>query len=440
MVHDMTRGKLFPILVKFTIPLVLGNLLQLTYNAVDGIVVGQFVGATALAAVGTSNPLMTLIILFEQGICLGTGILIGMMYGAKQEDRLKREVSTGFLAGAAFSVLMSALVMIFAPGILRLMQVEESIIGEASVYLRVIGFGLIFNFIYNYFAGTLRAMGDAKSPLIFLAVSAALNICGDLFFVCVLHMGIMGAAVATVVSEALSGILCWIYVQKKIPILQLGRAWLVFDAGLFHLTLSYGMVSALQQSAVQIGKLGIQGIVNTMGVNATAAFSAVNRADDYAMVIEQNIAHAMTSVMAQNEGAGEETRVRAVFRYGMLLETAYGLFSGILFWCLAEPMMRLFTADAAVIELGTGYLRLIAFMYLLPAVTNGVQGYFRGIGDLKVTLLSTTVNMCTRVLAAALLVFARGMGFLAIPWSYTVGWVCMMAVEIPFLVGKMRKK
>ncbi|MCH4035963.1 MAG: MATE family efflux transporter [Lachnospiraceae bacterium] len=440
MVHDMTRGKLFPILVKFTIPLVLGNLLQLTYNAVDGIVVGQFVGATALAAVGTSNPLMTLIILFEQGICLGTGILIGMMYGAKQEARLKREVSTGFLAGAAFSVLMSALVMIFAPQILRLMQVEEVIIGEASVYLRVIGFGLLFNFIYNYFAGTLRAMGDAKSPLIFLAVSAALNICGDLFFVCTLHLGIMGAAVATVVSEALSGILCWIYVQKKIPILQLGRGWLVFDPSLFRLTLSYGMVSALQQSAVQIGKLGIQGIVNTMGVNATAAFSAVNRADDYAMVIEQNIAHAMTSVMAQNEGAGEEKRVRTVFRYGMLLEAAYGLFSGILFWCLAEPMMRLFTADAAVIELGTGYLRLIAFMYLLPAVTNGVQGYFRGIGDLKVTLLSTTVNMCTRVLAAALLVFAQGMGFLAIPWSYTVGWVCMMAVEIPFLVGKMRKK
>ncbi len=347
MVHDMTQGKLFPILVKFTIPLVLGNLLQLTYNAVDSIVVGRFVGATALAAVGTSNPLMTLIILFEQGICLGTGVLIGMMYGAKQMDRLRREVSTGLLSGALFSVLMSVLVMVFAPQILRILQVEKIIIGEASVYLRVIGFGLIFNFIYNYFAGTLRAMGDAKSPLYFLAISAALNILGDLFFVCVLRMGILGAAVATVVSEGLSGILCWIYVQKKIPVLQLGREWLIFDFSLLRLTLSYGFVSALQQSAVQFGKLGVQAIVNTMGVASTAAFSAVNRADDYAMVIEQNIAHAMTSVMAQNEGAGKHRRVLAVFRYGMSLELVYGVFSGVLFYLLAGPMMQLFTSDPA---------------------------------------------------------------------------------------------
>lgn len=438
MVHDMTQGKLFPILVKFTIPLVLGNLLQLTYNAVDSIVVGRFVGATALAAVGTSNPLMTLIILFEQGICLGTGVLIGMMYGAKQMDRLRREVSTGLLSGALFSVLMSVLVMVFAPQILRILQVEKIIIGEASVYLRVIGFGLIFNFIYNYFAGTLRAMGDAKSPLYFLAISAALNIVGDLFFVCVLRMGILGAAVATVVSEGLSGILCWIYVQKKIPVLQLGREWLIFDFSLLRLTLSYGFVSALQQSAVQFGKLGVQAIVNTMGVASTAAFSAVNRADDYAMVIEQNIAHAMTSVMAQNEGARKHRRVLAVFRYGMSLELVYGVFSGVLFYLLAGPMMQLFTSDPDVLTIGTRYLHLIAFMYLLPAITNGVQGYFRGIGDLKVTLLSTTVNMCSRVAAAALLVFGRGMGMDAIPWSYLVGWVFMMIVELPFLVKNLR--
>lgn len=440
MVQDMTEGKLFPMLVKFTVPLVLGNLLQLTYNAVDSIVVGRFVGAEALAAVGTSNPLMTLIILFEQGICLGTGILIGMLYGAKQLERLKRQVSTGFLAGAAFSLAMALVVGLFAPQILRLLQAEDVIIGEASLYLRVVSLGLVFNFIYNYFAGTLRAMGDAKSPLYFLAVSAALNIAGDLVFVCLLRLGIFGAALATVVSEALSGILCWIYVQKKIPLLQLGRGWLVFDRGLLKLTLSYGFVSAMQQCAVQIGKLGVQTIVNTMGVASTAAFSAVNRADDYAMVIEQNIAHAMTSVMAQNEGAGKETRVRTTFRYGMELEVAYGILSGILFYVLAEPMMRLFTDDPEVTAIGVSYLRLISFMYLLPALTNGIQGYFRGIGDLKVTLVSSMINMGFRVLAAAVLVFAFGMDMQAIPWSYLVGWLCMMAVEVPFLVHKRKEQ
>lgn len=435
----MTQGRLFPLLVKFTIPLVLGNLLQLTYNAVDSIIVGRFVGADALAAVGTSNPLMTLIVLFLNGISLGAGILIGTMYGAKQYDRLKRQVSTGMVAGMIFSVVLSVIFILTAEQLLKIMQIDPSILDEAVRYLRVISVGLIFTFIYNYLASTLRALGDSRSPLYFLAISAFLNIFGDLLFVVKLRMGIEGVAIATVVSEALSGALCWIYIIRKIPILNLRRRWLTFDLSLLKLTVQYGFVSAMQQATVQMGKLGIQTIVNTMGVESTAAFNAVNRADDYAVVVEQNIAHSMTSVMAQNRGAGQMSRVRTSFRYGLYLELAYGVLSGIVFFVFAVPLMQLFTTDTEVVRIGAGYLRLIAFMYILPAITNGVQGYFRGMGDLKITLISSLINMGVRVAAAIPLVFGLHMDMEAIPWSYLIGWGAMMAYEIPYMIYMMRR-
>lgn len=439
MTHDMTQGRLFPLLVKFTIPLVLGNLLQLTYNAVDSIIVGRFVGADALAAVGTSNPLMTLIVLFLNGISLGAGILIGTMYGAKQYDRLKRQVSTGMVAGMIFSVVLSVIFILTAAQLLKIMQIDLSILDEAVRYLRVIAVGLIFTFIYNYLASTLRALGDSRSPLYFLAISAFLNVFGDLLFVVKLRMGIEGVAIATVVSEALSGVLCWIYIIRKIPILNLRRRWLTFDLSLLKLTVQYGFVSAMQQATVQMGKLGIQTIVNTMGVESTAAFNAVNRADDYAVVVEQNIAHSMTSVMAQNRGAGQMSRVRTSFRYGLYLELAYGVLSGIVFFVFAVPLMQLFTTDTEVVRIGAGYLRLIAFMYILPAITNGVQGYFRGMGDLKITLISSLINMGVRVAAAIPLVFGLHMDMEAIPWSYLIGWGAMMAYEIPYMIYMMRR-
>lgn len=439
MTKDLTKGHLLPLLIKFTIPLVLGNLLQLTYNAADSMIVGRFVGANALAAVGTSNPLMTLVLLFVNGICLGAGILIGTMYGAKKFDRLQRQVSTAMISGLVFSAAISVLTIFLAPYLLRLLQVEPEILADSTRYLRIIALGLIFSFIYNFFASTLRAMGDSRSPLLFLGVSAFLNIFGDLFFVVVLHRGVGGCAIATVFSEALSAFLCWIYVRRKIPLLNLGRKWLVFDRSLLKLTLSYGIVSALQQATVQMGKLGTQGIVNTLGVEATAAFNTTNRTDDYAIIPEQNIAHAMTSVMAQNYGAGEKKRVYHCFRYGLLLEILYGTLMGILFYFFSNPIMRLFTTDREVIRLGEIYLHLIALMYILPGITNAIQGFFRGIGDLKVTLWSSLINMGTRVASTFPMVYLWHMGFAAVPWSYLVGWICMLAFEAPYLVRMWKK-
>lgn len=433
MTKDMTKGALFPILIRFTVPLILGNLLQLTYNAVDGIIVGQYVGKEALAAVGTGNPLVTLMILFLQGICLGAGILIGTLYGAKDYETLKRQVSTAMSAGIIFSLTLTAIIFAAAPALLTILQVDAAIRVEAVLYLRIITCGLMFNFIYNFFAGTLRAMGDSRSPLFFLGISAAVNVIGDLLFVIAFSMGTTGCAVSTVLSEALSCLLCWIYIRKRIPILNLGKQWFCFDRDLLIQTVRYGLVSALQQSAVQLGKLGIQGTVNTMGVTATAAFAAINRIDDYAYIPEQNIGHAMTSVMAQNRGAGEIRRVKEAFRVGMYVELAYGGIIGLLLVFLANPLMRLFTQDEMTILMGERYLHLIAFMYFVPAVTNGVQGYFRGMGDLKITLWSSLINMGVRVAVCLFLVFGCKMGITALPWAYLAGWIAMILYEIPYL-------
>lgn len=434
MAKDLTTGKITPQLVKFTIPLVLGNLFQLTYNAVDSIIVGRFVGKEALAAVGICNPILTLFILFLNGLCMGASILMGNQFGAKDYDKLHRQISTTMIAGFLFSVFLSVSCIIFAHPILRIMRVDLSIMSMTTNYLRIIFAGLIFTFMYNCFASTLRALGDSQTPLYFLITSSVVNIIGDLFFVLFLGWGSEGCAVATVLSEALSCILCIIYIQMKVPVLQLGKKWLIFDKKLLGKTISYGWASAMQQATVQLGKLGIQAIVNSMGVAVAAAFAVVNRIDDFAYSPEQNIGHAMTALMAQSKGAGKKDRLKEAFRSGMKIELVYGIAIFLICFLFATPLMRLFTKDSDVIRHGVTYLRLISIMYLLPAATNGIQGYFRGIGDLKITLISSFVNMGVRVVVAAILVLTFSLQIEALPYSYLAGWIGMLITELPLLI------
>lgn len=440
MTKDLTTGKIMPILVNFTVPLVLGNLFQLTYNAVDSIIVGHFVGKEALAAVGICNPVSTLMILFLNGLCMGASILMGIQYGAKDYETLHRQISTTLLSGAFFSFFLTLVCVIFAVPILLLLQVDPSIMSMTVQYLRIIFLGLMFTFLYNFFSSTLRALGDSASPLYFLIISAILNIFGDLFFVIVLKAGSNGCAISTVLSEALCCLFCIIYIQKKVPILRLGKKWLVFDARLLKKTIAYGWASAMQQATVQMGKIAIQALVNTMGVSVTAAFAVVNRIDDFAITPEQNIAHAMTALMAQNKGAGKNDRMREGFRCGMILELVYG--AAVMLICLgfARPLMSLFVKDEEVIGHGVVYLHLIAVMYILPAVTNALQGFFRGIGDLKVTLMSSFTNMTVRVIAAAPMVLLWNFGIEALPYSYLAGWIAMLLVETPLMLRIYRKK
>ena len=398
MTKDMTSGAITPLLIKFTIPLVLGNLFQLTYNAADSIIVGKFVGEDALAAVGTSNPLMTLAILFINGMCLGAGILVSTAFGAGDTKLVERQVSTTAI--------------VFA--------------------------GLIFTFFYNFLAATMRALGDSKSALYFLMISAVLNIGGDLFFVEALGWGSEGCALSTVLSEAACCLLCVVYIRYKVPVLQLGRRWLVYDGKLLRKTVSYGWASAMQQATVQLGKIAVQAIVNTMGVNAMAAFTAASRIDDFAYTPQQNIGHAMTTLMAQNRGAGKTDRVRQGYHCGMRIEFAYGILLTAVCLLFAQPIIRLFATDPAVVDLGVRFLRTSALFYMLPAATNGIQGFFRGMGDLKVTLNSSMLNMGGRVAAAALFVLVMKMDIEALPFSYAVGWLLMLLYELPMLVRFLR--
>ena len=440
MTKDLTTGKIMPILVNFTVPLVLGNLFQLTYNAVDSIIVGHFVGKEALAAVGFCNPISTLMILFLNGLCMGASILMGIQYGAKDYKTLHRQISTTMLSGVVFSFFLTLFCVVFAVPILHLLQVDASIMEMTRQYLRIIFLGLMFTFLYNFFSSTLRALGDSASPLYFLIISAVLNIFGDLFFVIVLKAGSNGCAISTVLSEALCCLFCIIYIQKKVPILRLGKKWLVFDSRLLKKTIAYGWASAMQQATVQMGKIAIQALVNTMGVSVAAAFAVVNRIDDFAITPEQNIAHAMTALMAQNKGAGKNDRMREGFRCGMILEIVYGAAVMVICQVFAGELMALFVKDEEVIGHGVIYLHLIAVMYILPAVTNAIQGFFRGIGDLKVTLMSSFTNMAVRVIAAAPMILLWNFGIEALPYSYLAGWVAMLLVETPLMIRIYRKK
>ena len=437
---DMTHGKIFMPLVAFTIPLVLGNLFQLTYNAADSIIVGKFVGEGALAAVGTSTPIMNIAILLISGLCMGASVLMSAQYGARDYDLLARQISTTMWAGCAFSVLFSIVTIALAGPVLRLIRVPLEVIPEASSYLRIVFLGIVFTFMYNFLAGTMRALGDSRTPLYFLVISSVLNVVGDLVFVAGLKWGVRGSAVSTVLSEAFCCALCAWYIKKRIPLLCLGRKWLVFDRTLVGKTVSYGSTSAMQQVCLQVGKVIIQSVVNTQGVAVMAAFTAVSRVDDFAYTPQQNIGHAMTTFIAQNKGAGQKERIRRGFECGLLIEIAYSVLLLTVILVGARPVMGLFAdqEEGEVIKLGVSYLHCIALMYLLPGFTNGIQGFFRGIGDMKVTLYSTFMNMVGRVAAVVIMIRVLSMEFTSLAWANMIGWIVMLLFEAPLLVKQLK--
>ena len=442
MTTDMTEGRIIPQLTEFTIPLVLGNLFQLTYNAADSVIVGKFVGDDALAAVGTAGPVMNMVILLISGMCMGAGILMSTQYGAKKYGHLERQISTTLLGGLAFSIVIAALLVIFAHPLLILLQVPADIIGPAGVYLRIVFTGLIFTFVYNFFSNTLRALGDSKAPLYFLIISAFLNIVLDLFFVVALKWGVPGSAVATVLSEGLCCMCCMIYIKKEVPLLCLGEKWRIFDVPILWRTFTYGITSALQQMCIQLGKICVQTVVNVQGVAFIAAFTAINRVDDFAMTPQGNIAHAATTFMAQNKGAGKIARMKKGFLSSLILQAVYTTVIAVLVFVFSRQIMELFVSDGSeeVISLGMSYLQLIAFMYFMPSATNVIQGFFRGLGDLKVTLVSTVLNMAVRFLAAWIMIHILGGGFECLAWSNFVGWIAMLSFQVPMILIRWKKE
>jgi putative MATE family efflux protein len=434
----MTNGNISNHLIKFAVPLVLGNLFQLTYNAADSIIVGRYVGTSALAAVGTANPIMNIIIFLIVGICMGASVLMSEYFGANDIKKFKSEVSTTMIAGLIFTGIIIIICVILVEPILRLIQTPQEIISDAATYLRIIFIGLIFTFLYNVYASTLRSIGDSKSPLIFLIISAILNVVMDIIFVVYFNMGVAGAAIATVTAEMFSSLFCIIYVYKKVPLLHFSKNEIVLDKDLLKRTISYSSVTAMQQTCLYVGKVLVQSAVNPLGVDAIATFNAVNRVDDFAFTPQQSISNAMTTFLAQNRGAKKHERIKQGLWTGLKIETLYWCIIVGLIYFGANNLMNLFVPNegSKVIELGVIYLHMMAFFYVLPAWTNGIQGYFRGMGQLKVTLISTFSQMFGRVTFAYLL--APRLGIVGIALSCFAGWVIMLAYEVPVLIKHRR--
>jgi len=426
----MTSGPITPQIIHFTVPLVIGNFCLLTYNAADSIIVGRFIGPNALAAVGAASPIMNIVLFLIVGICLGMSVLMGNFFGAGDIAKLKREISTALIAGGVFTLVIILLGLIFSRAILSLMNTPAEIMDDATLFLRIIFVGMFFTFIYNIYASTLRSMGNSRASLYFLIASAVLNVLLDLLFVAVFKLGIAGAACATVIAEALSALFCIVYVRRKIPILKYTRHEFMFDRSLLRETVNYSSVAAMQQITLHVGKLLVQGAVNPLGIFAIAAFNAVGRIDDFVMTVQQNIAHGVTGFMAQNVGGGRGDRIRKGFYTGLKMEVIYSLAMGVIIFVFARQFVTLFVGNegAKVVESGVQYLKIMSFIYLLPGVTNILQGYFRGLGKLKMTLNSTFTQIVARVISAYLM--ASYFHLRGIALACLVGWIFMLAYEL----------
>lgn len=439
MVTDMTEGSISRHLISYSIPLILGNLFQLTYNAVDSIIVGRFIGKEALAAVGTASPVMNIIVLGISGICIGASVLMSNFFGGKKEDMVKKEMATTAVFGVYFSLAVVLLGIFITTPLLKALYVPEEILGIASVYLRIIFLGAPFTFFYNAVSSAMKSVGDSRTPLKFLAFCSVLNGILDLILIGIFHLGIICSAATTVVAEALSAVLCIWYVYGNVPLLQLKPSEFKIDRELLKQTLKYGGVTALQQSCQPVGKLLIQGAVNPMGVDVIAAFNAVNRIDSYAFTPEQSISNGITTFIAQNAGAKKEERIKKGFGTGLLLEFCYWILICGVTLLLREPVMRLFVTgqNPEIVALGSGYLGIMAFFYIFPGFTNGFQGYFRGRKCMKMTLLGTFIQTGLRVIFVYVLTPVMGLNGVA--FACAIGWSVMLLVEVPYYFYVERK-
>lgn len=431
--RDMTVGKSFSHLWRYALPLLLGNWMQLSYNAVDSIIAGRFIGKEALAAEGIAGPVMNLVILAISGLCIGAGVLMSEAFGAKDYEKLKKTLANTITFGGVLCCAVAVLGVAFTPQILQSLEVPEEIFSTTCAYLRITFLGAPFTFSYNALAAGLKSVGDARTPLKFLAFSAILNALLDLIFLGLLGFGIVCSAVTTVVAEAVSAALALRYMTAKVPQLVPQKEQWKLQRKLLGEILCYAGPSALQQAVQPIGKVLIQSQVNALGVSVIAAYNAVTRVDDFACIPEQSISSAISTYIAQNRGARRQDRIRSGFRVGIRMEVCYWAIICIVVTLLREPIMSMFVTGedaASVVRIGSEYLGYMAIFYLWPAMTNGVQGFFRGMGKMYTTVLGTFIQTAIRTLCTFLL--ASKLGIVGIAFSCVIGWTAMLMFEIPY--------
>ena len=431
--RNMTQGSIPRHLMRYSVPAILGDLFQVTYNTVDSVIVGRYAGAGALAAVGVASPLMSIAMFFIIGVGIGASVLMSEFYGAGDGRSLRREFATTLAMGAAFSAVIALGLFALAEPLLRLCRTPAAILPDTAGYLRIVALGMIVTSLYNILAAASRSIGDTLTPLICLVAGSLTNVGLDMLFVARFGLGVAGAAWATVISQGVAAVLCALLLRRNEPMLFKGGGFAV-DRALLGRTMRFSAPSALQQAGVYVGKLLVQSAVNPLGVDAIAAFNAVNRLDDYALIPERDISNGEMVLVAQNHGAGNVDRMQKGLRAAMALEVAYGLIVSVAIFALAEPLMRLFVGaeEAEVVRLGVRYLRLMGFFYFMPGITNGLQGYMRALGKMKLTMYVTYSQMATRALFTYILIGSLGLD--AVPLACVAGWLLMMVWEIGLIV------
>ena len=378
---DLTQGKIFQKLIKFSLPMIAGNLLQQIYNLVDTLIVGRCLGADALAAVGSAYTLMIFITSIIIGLCMGSGAFFSEDYGAGNQKKLKEDIWLSFWFILSVSVVICAIIYPGMNFILWILQTPKELMELTREYVTVVFVGIIFVFLYNFFAYLLRSMGNSFMPLVFLAISSVLNIVLDIWFVAGLNMGVGGAALATVIAQAVSGLGLLIYSMIKIPVLKNNHERTGFNIQRLKEIIINDVATGIQQSVMNFGILMIQGLVNSFGITIMASFAAAVKIDTIAYMPAQEFGNAYSLFVSQNYGADEKDRIRKGTHISFVISALFCVVISLMIFIFAENLMRIFidADEIRIIAEGTRYLKIEGSMYVGIGVLFLWYGYFRGI-------------------------------------------------------------
>ena len=421
---DLTKGPVVKSMLLFAIPMILGDLLQQCYNIADTLIVGQFLGRDALAAVGSAFTLMTFLTSIILGLCMGSGALFSMRFGQRDEQALRENLCASFVFIALITVLLNALAFVCLNGLRTFLRVPAEVWGDMREYLFVIFMGIPAVFLYNYFASFLRAIGNSVIPLVFLAVSAVLNIALDLWFVIGLDRGVAGAAEATVIAQYLSGVGIAGYTLMRFSQVRSIWKFRCLRRARIREIVSFSTLTCVQQSVMNLGILMVQGLVNSFGAVVMAAFAAAVKIDAFAYMPVQDFGNAFSTFIAQNYGAKERARIRAGLKSAVCISMAFCIVISILVCVFARPLMAIFVdaGEAEIIQEGVRYLRIEGAFYCGIGCLFLLYGLYRALGKPGMSVVLTVISLGTRVALAYLLSAVPAIGVIGIWWSVPIGW------------------
>ena len=438
--RDLTKGNITKTMLLFALPMIAGNILQQFYNIADTFIVGKFLGADALAAVGSSYALMIFLTSILLGLCMGSGALLSIRFGERNEEKLKSSIFVSFFLILIVTVVINIFSFVFIDKIINFMRIPENIFKITKDYLWIIFFGIVFTFLYNFFASLLRALGNSVVPLIFLAISAITNIVLDLWFVIGLGLGVKGAGGATVISQGISGIGIAIYTYYKFSWIFSGFSKKFFSKSILKEISQYSFLTCMQQSIMNLGILMVQGLVNSFGTVIMAAFAVAVKIDSFAYMPVQDFGNSFSTFIAQNYGAGESKRIKEGIKNAVKVSTLFCVFISGIVYIFAEKLMLIFVQpnEIEIIEEGIKYLRIEGVFYWGIGCLFLLYGFFRAIEKPGVSLILTIVSLGTRVVLSYSLAGIPAIGVKGIWWSIPIGWILADAVGFFYYLKNKR--